>query len=176
MHVGTYCKKYISPFTWIVTHLCLHFVCPGTRFHHMETLNIIFKNVRFWLAGRASGGTLGAEKMGCFFARHTLPLSSGVSISNISKSKTDQFLVPEFPRHSFARFLSVRETRHYIFLFSETSSHFWGPPSFRVKWVPGALSPGLKKLIHIVGRSHPFSAEMSGTVTECRCLSAVVLK
>lgn len=44
MLVGTCCKKYISKFTWIVTHSCLHYVCSGARFHYPETLNIIFQN------------------------------------------------------------------------------------------------------------------------------------
>lgn len=44
MLVGTYCKKYISTFTWIVTNSCLHDVCSGARFHYLEILNIIFKN------------------------------------------------------------------------------------------------------------------------------------
>ena len=108
--------------------------------------------------------------------RKAHPLLPGVSVSNISKSKTDQFLVREFLRHSVGRFCLWEEQGTKFISFPKRPDHSWGPPSFSVKWVPGALFPSLKKLVHVVDRSHPFSAKMSGTVTECRYLFAVVLK
>lgn len=46
----------------------------------------------------------GSREYGVFFVRHPVPLPSGVSVSIISKNKTDQFLVPEFLRYSVVPF------------------------------------------------------------------------
>jgi hypothetical protein len=39
----------------------------------------------------------------------------------------------------------------------------WGPPNPPIQWVPGALSPGLKRLGRVADHSPPISAEVKNT-------------
>jgi hypothetical protein len=58
------------------------------------------------------------------------------------------------------------------------ADRLWGPPSPPIKWVPGALSPGVKQQGHEADHSPPSNAEVKngGAIPPLPpCLNGIVL-